>query len=112
MNEGLRSGVAQTLPMLSKELLLGYDSLEELLEKMATINLVQRVIGHSWVMIRSPEHVHAIELYRLFVFDPAKPPNRTHCEGINAWLARLEKHNEKTANVSLHTLFNEATITR
>jgi len=112
MSESLRSGVTQTLPTLSKELLLGYDSLEELLEKMATINLVQRMIGHSWVMIRAPEHVQAIELYRLFVFDPAKPPFRTHCEGINAWLSRLAEHDAKTADVSLRTLFNEATIAR
>jgi membrane protein len=112
MNESMRSGVPQTLSSLSRALLLGYDSLEELLEKMATISLVQRMVGHSWVMVRAPEHVQAIELYRLFVFDPDKPPARTHCEGINAWLARLAEHNAKTANVSLRTLFNEATIAR
>lgn len=110
LNEGLRSGVAQTLPMLSKELRLGYDSLEELLEKMATIRLVQRMIGHSWVMIRAPEHVQAIELYRLFVFDPEKPPFRSHCEGINGWLARLEIQEAKTAKVSLQDLFKAAKI--
>ena len=112
MSEGLRSGEIQTLSKLSKKLLLGYDSLEELLEKMATINLVQRALGQSWVMLRAPEHVQAIELYRLFVFDPSKPPATESCEGINAWLARLAEHNAKTAAVSLRTLFNEATITR
>jgi membrane protein len=112
MSDSLRSGVTQTLPSLSREILLGYDALEELLEKMAAINLVQRVIGHSWAMVRSPEHVQAIELYRLFVFDPEKPPVRTHCEGINTWLARLAEHNAKTAGVSLHTLFNEAKMPR
>ncbi len=112
MSDSLRSGVTQTLPKLSREILLGYDELEELLEKMAAINLVQRVIGHSWAMVRAPEHVQAIELYRLFVFDPEKPPVRTHCEGINAWLARLAEHNSKTAGVSLHTLFNEAKMPR
>jgi len=112
MSESMRSGVTQSLPMLSKELRLGYDSLEELLEKMATINLVQRTIGHSWVMVRAPEHVQALELYRLFVFDPAKPPASQRCAGINAWLARLAELNAKTADVSLHTLFNEATIAR
>ena len=112
MSESMRSGVTQTLPTLSRELKLGYDSLEELLEKMATINLVQRIVGRSWVMIRSPEHVQAIELYRLFVFDPAKPPASVNCEGINAWLTRLAERNAKTAEVSLRTLFNDATIAR
>jgi membrane protein len=110
MSESLRSGIAQSLPALSKELLLGYDSLEELLEKMATINLVQRMIGHNWVMTRAPEHVQAIELYRLFVFDPAKPSARAHCEGINAWLLRLAERNDKISNVSLRALFNEVTM--
>lgn len=110
MSNSLRSGVTQSLPMMSKELLLGYDSLEELLEKMATINLVQRMIGHNWVMTRAPEHVQAIELYRLFVFDPAKPYTRAHSDGINAWLARHTEHNDKISEVSLRTLFNEDTI--
>ena len=112
MSEGLRSGETQSLTKLSKKLLLGYDSLEELLEKMTTINLVQRVAGQGWVMVRAPEHVLAIELYRLFVFDPSKPPAIVSCEGINAWLARLAELNAKTAAVSLRTLFNEAAIVR
>lgn len=107
MSESMRTGIPQTLPMLSKELLLGYDSLEELLEKMAAINLVQRMVGNGWVMLRAPEHVQAIELYRLFVFDLDKPPARTDCEGINAWLSRLAEHNAKIAHASLRSVFNE-----
>jgi membrane protein len=110
MSESLRSGVTQSLPMLSKELLLGYDSLEELLEKMSTINLVQRMIGHNWVMTRAPEHVQASELYRLFVFDPDKTSTRTHSDGINAWLLSMAEHNNKMADVSLRTLFKEVKI--
>jgi len=110
MSESLQNGMPQTLLKLSKTLLLGYDSLEELLEKMATINLVQRIAGHSWVMLRSPEHVQAIELYRLFVFDPAKPPTRSHCEGINLWLTRLAELNAKSGAVSLQALFKEVKI--
>lgn len=112
LSESMRSGITRSLPMLSRELLLGYDSLEELLETMATINLVQRTVGNRWTMIRAPEHVRAIELYRLFVFDPGKPPVRSHCESINSWLKRLAEQNAKTTDVSLRTLFNEATIAR
>jgi membrane protein len=112
MSEGLRNGEVQTLHRLSKKLLLGYDSLEELLEKMATIKLVQRAMGQNWLMVRSPENVQAIELYHLFVFDPGKPHAAESCEGINAWLARMAEHNAKTAAVNLRTLFNDATIAR
>lgn len=108
MSESLRSGVPQTLPMLSKRLSLGYDSLEELLEKMSSINLVQRMVGRSWGMVRAPEHVPAIELYHLFVFDPAKLPAATI--GGNDWLASLAAHDAKSADMSLHALFNEAKI--
>lgn len=110
MSESLRSGVTQTLPMLSRELLLGYDTLEELLEEMSTINLVQRMVGHSWVMVRAPEHVKAAELYRLFVFDPAKPPVSANCEGINAWLGKMAERNAKVSEVSLRELFNDVKI--
>lgn len=112
MSEGLRSGATHTLPMLSKALRLGYDSLEELLEIMSQANLVQRMIGHSWVMVRAPEHVRALELYQLFVFDPGKPPASKSCSGINSWLARLAEHNAQASNISLHELFNEVTIPR
>jgi membrane protein len=110
MSESLRSGLSKTLPMLSRELLLGYDTLEELLEKMAKINIVQRTAGRGWVMVRAPEHVQAIELYRLFVFDPARLPDSTACAGISGWLAGLGERNAKTSELSLRELFNEVTI--
>ena len=110
MSEGLRNGETQTLPTLSKKLRLGYDSLEELLEKMSTIKLVQRVVGQSWAMVRAPEHVQAIELYHLFVFDPSKPPVTEGYEGVNTWLAHMADHKGKSTAVNLRTLFNEATI--
>jgi membrane protein len=112
MSDGLQKGEIQTLHKLSRNLLLGFDSLEELLEKMATIKLVQRAMGQSWVMVRAPEHVQAIELYHLFVFDPLKPPAMESCAGINTWLARIGEHNAKTAAVNLRSLFNDATIVR
>lgn len=110
LSGSLRSGITQTLPMLSKKILLGYDFLEELLEEMSRINLVQRMVGHGWVMVRAPEHVQAVELYRLFVFDPAKTPASTDCAGINTWLGNMAKSNTAIAEVNLQTLFKEAKI--
>lgn len=112
LSEGLQTGVVHTLPMLSKELKLGYDSLEELLEKMSEANLVQRVVGRGWAMVRMPEHVQALEIYRLFVFDPKLSPSINNCKEINEWLARIEQNNVSVSDPSLHTLFNNATISR
>jgi len=110
MSESLRSGVTQTLPMLSRKVLLGYDFLEELLEEMSTINLVQRMVGHSWVMVRAPEYVQAIELYRLFVFDTSKSPVSDNNEEINTWLSRMAEYNARISEVNLHEMFNKVTI--
>ncbi len=106
MSDGLVSGTVQTLPSLSRELRVGYDSLEELLEKMATINLVRHLSGPGWALVRSPEHVQANELYRLFVFDPAKPPVAEGIEGINQWFARLAERSAQGADVNISSLFN------
>jgi membrane protein len=112
LSESLQSGEVKTLSMLSKELKLGYDSLEELLEKMAKANLVQRLARHGWVMVRKPEQVQALEVYRLFVFNPEQSPGIQNYGEINAWLARMEKNNVAASDASLHTLFNNVTISR
>lgn len=108
MSDGLVSGTVQTLPSLSRELRVGYDSLEELLEKMATINLVRHLSGQGWALVRSPEHVQANELYRLFVFDPAKPPAAVGVAGINEWFAHLAERSAHATEVSISSLFNAA----
>lgn len=112
MSEGLRNGKTQTLRMLSRELRVGYDSLEELLEVMSHADLVQRLVGHGWAMVRAPENVQALELYQLFVFDPTKSPECTNCVGINNWLNRLAEHNAKASGINLRELFKEVTIPR
>jgi membrane protein len=112
MSKSLQSGEVQTLPGLSKELKLGYDSLEALLDKMAKANMVQRLAGRGWVMVRMPEHVQALEVYRLFVFDPEQSPRIQNCGEINAWLARMDKNNMTASDTSLQALFNNVTISR
>lgn len=112
MSESMVSGEVQTFTSLSRELRVGYDDLEELLEKMATIGLVRRLSGQGWALVRAPEHVQASELYRLFVFDPAKPPVVQGGEGINAWFARLAERSAKTTDVTLRSLFHEPAAPR
>ena len=107
MSEDMVSGKVETFTSLSRELRVGYDALEELLEKMASINLVRRLSGQGWALVRAPEHVHANELYRLFVFDPTRPPAAEGGEGINAWFARLAERSEENSDVTLRALFDE-----
>lgn len=111
MSDSMVNGKVQTFTSLSKELRVGYDALEELLEKMAAINLVRRLSGQGWALVRAPEHVQAVELYRLFVFDPGKPPVVGGGENINAWFARLAEQSAKTTDVTLRSLFDESPVT-
>ena len=105
MDAGLREGSVQNLHMLSRKLHLGFDTLEQLLEKLSQINVVRKLSGHGWTMIRDAGHVQADELFRLFVFDPVSIPAQEDAVEIGSWLAELGHHNEGVMNVSLRDLF-------
>ena len=105
MNEGMRSGTVSNLPVLSKRLHIGFDSLEQILEKLAQINIVRKLSEQGWSLIRDAEHVQAGELYRLFVFDPATLPAQEDGAEISAWIKNLEQRNAGAADVSLRDLF-------
>ena len=112
MDEGARDGTVQTLPMLSRKFHIGYDTLELILEKLSQINIVRKLSGHDWVMIRDARHVSASELYRLFVFDPATLPaaeaGQEKWESMNAWLSGM---GASATDVSLRDLFGEVAKT-
>jgi membrane protein len=52
MTEGLRDGRVHTLPELSRSLRLAYDTLEEILGKLAGAGMVGRTTGEGWLMRR------------------------------------------------------------
>ena len=105
MNEGMRSGTVSNLPVLSKRLHIGFDSLEQILEKLAQANIVRKLSEQGWSLIRDAEHVQAGELYRLFVFDPATLPAQENGAEISAWVTNLGQRNAGAADVSLRDLF-------
>ncbi len=107
MSEGTQSGTAQTLPMLTKQLRIGFDTLEPILEKMAQANIVRKLAGNGWVMIRDVESMQLIELYRLFMFDPASLAELDDGTAIRTWLEKIEQHIADTASVTLSKVFAE-----
>ena len=60
MDKGLRSGTVQTLPVFSEKLRVGFDSLEQILAKLARANLVSKLAGQGWSMVRTPESGEAL----------------------------------------------------
>jgi membrane protein len=105
MSGGLRSGEVQTAPALCGKLHIGFDALEQILEKLAHANIVRKVAGRGWALIRDTENVQASELYRLFVFDPSKLPSQDDAD-IHDWLVQMEKREADATAITLNDLFS------
>ena len=109
MSDGLRSGSVMSLPVLSRELRIGFDPLIEILEKLAQINIVSKLSQHGWSMIRDAKHIQARELYQLLVFDPGVIPSHDNGSEINAWITGVGEH-YSGADISLADLFDQASV--
>lgn len=108
MNKGLRSGRVQTLPLFCEKLRVGFDFLEQILAKLARANLVSKLAGQGWSMVRDPELVKLGELHRLFVFDPESIVVRHDDGGIGEWLRREGLQGMGASDMSLHEVFELA----
>ena len=106
MSEGMRNGAVQTLPVLSRQLHIGFDSLEQIMEKLAHANVVRKLAGSGWALIRDVQHVQLAELYRLFVFDPSSMLTaRDDDAEVHALLGQIEQRVADATAVTLHDLF-------
>ncbi len=105
MNEGMKSGTVQTTPMLSMQLHIGFDSLEQILEELARIKVVRKLAGKGWAMIRDAEHIRISELYRLFVFESASMVVRQDDTEIHAWLVQMDHRMAEAGAITLAELF-------
>ncbi|HMC13894.1 MAG TPA: YihY family inner membrane protein [Gallionellaceae bacterium] len=108
MSKGLRSGRVQTLPIFCEKLHVGFDFLEQILAKLARANLVSKLAGQGWSMVRDPELVKLGELHHLFVFDPESIVVRHEDGGIGEWLRREGQQGMGASDMSLRELFDRA----
>src|SRR5512146_2824520 len=77
MYKGLERGEVQTLPGLSRQLHIGYDDVEKILEKLARAKIVAKLAGQGWSVVRAPDAVELGELIKLFLLDAASLPRQT-----------------------------------
>ncbi len=105
MNKGLRSGSVQTLPIFCEKLRVGFDVLEQILAKLQRANVVSKLAGQGWGMVREPELVRLKELHRLFVFDPDAIIVRHDDGGIGEWLRREGRKGMGDSDMSLREIF-------
>ena len=104
MRDSMRNGKVLTLPSLSGQLGIGFDSMEQILEKLAQANVVRKLAGHGWVMIRDAEHVQLVELFRCFVFDASALAAQNDDAKIRVWIEQLEQRVVGEKMITLHDL--------
>jgi len=108
MSDGMRQGVVMTIPALSSKLHLGFFTLEEIIERLVSADLVRKAEGHGWLMMRDAAHIQASELLHLFVLDRSSLLVEEGDDPLKQWLAKCAASLESNTAVSLQTLFDEA----
>lgn len=105
MASGLQDGSVSTLPELSKSLRLGYDTLEGILEELASVAMVRKLEGNGWVLLRDTSHIRANELLRLFVLNRDSLPAGKNDGPLQHWLIAYAGQLEQSADITLQELF-------
>ena len=108
MHKGLAKGEVQTLPALSRQLHIGYDDVERILEKLVQAKIVAKLSGSGWGMVRAPEAVGLSELLKLFLLDVAALPKPNGDGELRAWFVALDKRMNEPKGVTLYDLWNKA----
>jgi membrane protein len=104
--QSLKTGELANLPRLRKQLHLGIEDIEEVLQRLSTIGWVRKAAGEGWMLARDAAQLTVADVYRLFVFDPQHVQPKPVDSGIlGVFLQSLfDKEEMKT---SLKTLFTE-----
>jgi membrane protein len=108
--QGLEAGKISTLPQLSKSLRLGYDELETILEKLASVGMAQKAEGGGWLLMRDPAHLYAAELLDLFALHQADMEHSNLPGPIHQWLMDCLWQLKRNTNVSLRELLERPAV--
>lgn len=105
MADGLHDGKVSKLPELSRSLRLSYDALEVILGKLASADMVRKVEGGGWLMMRDAEHIRAAELLRMFLLDSGAASGGGEEDPLHLWWSDHSARFEQGADLSLRELF-------
>ncbi len=106
MSRGMQQGAVMTIPALSKVLHLGFYTLEEIMERLVSANLVRKAEGQGWLLMRDAGHIRATELLHLFVLDRSVLFAEQEDDPLKLWLATCAAELEQKTDVSLQELFD------
>ncbi|MGH8711216.1 MAG: YihY family inner membrane protein [Burkholderiales bacterium] len=104
--QSLKTGEVASLPRLRKQLRLGIEEIEDVLQRLNAASWVRKAAGEGWVLARDAEQLTVADVYRLFVFDPQHAQPKTADSGFPDTLLQnvLVEGEMKTP---LRTLFTE-----
>ena len=106
MSRGMQQGSVATIPALSNKLHLGFYTLEQIMERLASANLVRKAEGQGWLMTKDASHIRGTELLHLFVLDSSVLLAEQGNDPLKLWLASCAAELEKSTDVSLQELFD------
>ena len=109
MANGLQQGKANSFPEMSKSLRLGYDALEEILDRLERADIVRKSDGNAWLLMRDVGHIRASELLRLFVLHQGQLPTGRSDDPLQRWFANSVWQLEQNADLTLRELFAYST---
>lgn len=104
MQRGLTSGEAQSLSSLSQQLHLAFEETEQLMDKLLRANMVRKLAGSGWIMIRDPEHIALHELSSLFLLNLDDLPSQPGDDKIHAWFNLVMRHLAEPKQLTLNSL--------
>ncbi|MDD5471217.1 MAG: YihY family inner membrane protein [Sideroxydans sp.] len=105
MDDGLKTGEVQVLHGLSRQLRLGYEEVERILQKLSDAKIVSKLSDQGWGMVRAPEYVTVSELIRLFLLDTSLLPKQSTEPHIDAWFTALEQRVHKSEQQTLRDIW-------
>lgn len=105
MARDFQQGRVASFAQMSRSLHVGYDALERLLVKLASINIVRRAEGSGWLLMRDVGNIRAGELLNLFVLDRGTLRELEMDESIQQWFAGVVEQLDQSSDLSLQELF-------
>ncbi len=109
MVNGLQQGKVNSFPEMSKSLRLGYDALEEILDRLESADIVRKSDGNAWLLMRDVGQIRASELLRLFVLHQGPLPTGRSDDPLQRWFANSVWQLEQNADLTLRELFAYST---
>jgi len=97
--------VSLTVPELSKRLHIGYEPIEEILNRLESVHIVEKADGRGWLLYLDPDKIRATELLHLFVLNRSSLFSEQDADPLQRWLAECAAQLENSTDITLQQLF-------